>query len=229
VTPEPQIVALGGISRDEPGALIDYLVGLTGRERPRACFVPTANAEEPNYVVWFYEHFGPRAETTHLSFFPWPPADLREFVLTNELIFVGGGNTANMLAIWRLHGLDTILREAWEAGTVLCGVSAGAICWFDATVTDSFGPQLERMDCLGFLPGSACPHYDGEELRRPRYRELVANGLPGGLALDDGVAARFVGIELEEVVTARPEGRAYRVELIDGEVRETPLEARLLS
>jgi peptidase E len=130
-----------------------------------------------------------------------------------------------MLAIWRVHGLDRILREAWEAGIVLAGSSAGMICWFEAGVTDSFGPQLEGMrDGLGFLPGSACPHYDGEDLRRPRYRELVAGGFPPGLAADDGVGLRFEGTELAEVVTVRDGARAYAVEP-DG---EAPLEARML-
>ena len=129
-----------------------------------------------------------------------------------------------MLAIWRIHGVDELLREAWERGTILCGSSAGMICWFEAGVTDSFGPQLEIMDCLGFLPGSACPHYDGEELRRPRYRELVASGFPAGYAADDTVALHFVGTELRAIVTATEGKRAYRVE----PGTETPLEARRL-
>ena len=134
------------------------------------------------------------------------------------MINVGGGNTANMLAIWRVHGIDTLLREAWENGVVLCGASAGMICWFEAGVTDSFGPQLEGMDCLGFLPGSACPHYDGEEQRRPRYRELIDGGFREGIAADDGVGLHYVGTELVEAVTCRPGAAAYRVTR-DGEER----------
>ena len=118
--------------------------------------------------------------STILRTFPWPPEDLRELILDQDAICVSGGNTANMLAIWRVHGIDELLREAWENGVVLFGASAGMICWFEAGVTDSFGPQLDGMDCLGLLAGSACPHYDGEELRRPRYRELVDGGVPGG-------------------------------------------------
>ena len=164
-------------------------------------------------------------ELTEFSFYPWPPADLREQALAADAILVCGGNTANMLAVWRLHGFDRILREAWEAGVLLCGWSAGMICWFDAGVTDSFGPQLFGMaDGLGFLPGSACPHYDGEERRRPVYTQLVADGFPAGIAADDGVALRYDGAELAEVVTVRSEARAYRVEA-DG---TTPLDARLL-
>jgi dipeptidase E len=165
-------------------------------------------------------------DLTDLSFYPWPPDDLRELALGSDVILVCGGNTANMLAVWRLHGFDRILREAWEAGIVLCGWSAGMICWFEAGVTDSFGPQLAGIrDGLGFLPGSACPHYDGEERRRPVYSELVANGFPPGIALDDAAAAHYVGTELVEVVVSRPEARGYAVRP-DGEV---PLPIRLLT
>jgi len=165
------------------------------------------------------------AELTPLSFWPWPPPDLRELALSHDAILVRGGNTANMLAVWRVHGFDRILREAWESGVVLCGWSAGMICWFEAGVTDSFGPQLEGLrDGLGFLPGSACPHYDGEERRRPVYRRLVADGFPPGLALDDVAAARFDGTELVEVVASAPSARGYRVETAG----ETALETRLL-
>jgi dipeptidase E len=151
-------------------------------------------------------------DLAELSFYPWPPEDLRELALGSDVIVVCGGNTANMLAVWRVHGFDRILREAWEAGAVLTGWSAGMICWFEAGVTDSFGPQLEGMpDGLGFLPGSACPHYDGEPLRRPRYRELVAAGFPAGIALDDGAAAHYVGTELHEVLVATPDAHGYRV------------------
>ena len=147
----------------------------------------------------------------------------------HDLVYVGGGNTANMLAIWREHGMDEIVREAWEAGIVLAGVSAGMICWFEAGVTDSYGPQLEGMECLGLIPGSACPHYDGEELRRPRFHELVAGGIPGGWAADDGVALHFEGWDLSGAVSALPGKAAYTVELRDGEVVEERMEARLVA
>ncbi len=164
-------------------------------------------------------------ELTHFSFWPWPPENLRELALSHDAILVCGGNTANMLAVWRVHGFDRILREAWEAGVVLFGWSAGMICWFEAGVTDSFGPQLDGMrDGLGFLPGSACPHYDGEERRRPVYTSLVADGFPAGIALDDAAAARFAGPELVEVVGGTDGARGYRVE----PGGETPLETRAL-
>lgn len=217
--PERQIVAMGGLPDD---ALLDYVLGLARGDR--LLYVPTANREESGRTVYWYERLTDRARMSNLSFFPWPQADLRELTLAQDVILVGGGNTANAIAIWRTHGFDAILREAWEAGVLLTGWSAGMICWFEAGVTDSFGPQLEAMECLGLLPGSACPHYDGEGHRRPRYQGLVADGFPPGFAADDGVALHFAGTELAEAVTVQPEGRAYRVE----PGSETSVEARLL-
>jgi peptidase E len=223
---EPQILALGGLGEDdEARQLVRHALSLTGKERPRVCLVPTATNELPEYTVRFYENLSGVADCSHISFFPWPRDDLREHVLAQDLIFVSGGNTANLLAIWRAHGFDEIIRAAWEQGTVLAGSSAGMICWFEAGVTDSFGPQLEGMrDGLGFLPGSACPHYDGEEQRRPVYTRLVANGFPPGVAADDSVGLHYVGTELSQVLTTREGSRAYRVE----PGNETPIEPLLL-
>ena len=213
------IVAMGGWAND---LLLDYVLALA--RGPRVLYVPTASMENRAGTVAWYERLRERAQMRHLYFDPWPPADLRTTVLEHDLVIVPGGNTANMLAIWRTHGFDVVLREAWERGLVLAGWSAGAICWFEASVTDSFGPQLAAMECLGFLPGSACPHYDGEELRRPRYAELLRDGLPPGIAIDDDVAVRFDDHELTEVVTSRAGATAYRVS-VSG---EEALEARLL-
>jgi len=225
---ERTIVAMGGLSWDdaERRQLEDYWLGLTGAERPRVLVVPTAVGEDPGTTLTQFAQLADRAEVAYLPFFPWPPGDLRELAQRQHAIYVTGGNTANALAIWRVHGFDAILREAWKAGVVLTGWSAGMICWFEAAVTDSFGPQLEGMrDGLGFLPGSACPHYDGEGERRPVYTRLVRDeGFPAGLAADDCVALRFDGTELAEVVTARDGSRAYRVSA-DG---EKPIDARFL-
>ena len=217
---ERQIVGLGGHgSPEQTAVLYRWILGLTGKERPRVLSMPTATGDAVDSIVAFYERCAGFAECAVARFFPWPPADLRELALAQDAIHVGGGNTANMLAIWRVHGFDRILREAWESGVVLFGASAGMICWFEASVTDSFGPQLEGMrDGLGLLAGSACPHYDGEDRRRPRYRELVDGGFPDGIAADDGVALRYVGTELRDVVTCRPGATAYRVGR-DGEER----------
>ena len=224
---DPQIVAAGGLGdEDGAGRLIRFVLGLSGKERPRVCLVPTASSELPDFMVRFYSELSPYAECSHISFFPWPREDLREHVLSRDVLFIGGGNTANMLAVWRVRGFDRILREAWEQGVVLSGSSAGMICWFEAGVTDSFGPQLEGMrDGLGFLPGSACPHYDGEGERRPVYTRLVRDeGFPPGLAADDCVGLRFDGKELAEVVSSRAGSRAYRV-TAEG---EEPIEPRYL-
>jgi dipeptidase E len=215
-----QIVGLGGYPQD---AMLEYVLGLA--RGPKVLYVPTASNEDPGRTVEWYERLRGRADLTPLHFFPWPPDDLRALTLAHDIVMVPGGNTANMLAIWRLHGFDAILREAWEAGVLLTGWSAGMICWFEAGVTDSFGPQLEGMrDGLGLLPDSACPHYDGEERRRPVYQRLVRDGFPPGLALDDAAGARYVGTELREIVTSQSGAGGYRVGL-EG---ETPLDARLL-
>jgi peptidase E len=222
---ERQIIGLGGAGRseDETRRLLAHVVGLAGKPSPRVCVVPTAVGDEAAAVLRLYGLLPENAQASHLPFFPWPPSDLRRFALGQDVIFVGGGNTANALAIWRVHRFDEILREAWEAGIVLTGWSAGMICWFEAGVTDSFGPQLEGMrDGLGFLAGSACPHYDVEKLRRPVYTQLVADGFPDGIAADDGVGVRFLGTELAEVVSVSDGATAYRVDPV-GEAR---LEAR---
>ena len=219
---------MGGLSwdDDERRRLEDYVLGLAGSERPRVLFVPTAAGEDAELSLLVYSQLGDRAQVSHLPFFPWPPPGLRELALDQDVIYVSGGNTANALAIWRVHGFDQVLHEAWEQGVILTGWSAGMICWFEAGVTDSFGPQLEGMrDGLGFLPGSACPHYDGEAERRPVYQRLVAEGFPPGLAADDCVALRFDGTELAEVVSPRPGARAYRVT----DEREDPIEPQLLA
>jgi peptidase E len=223
---ERHIIGLGGggDTSEQTWLLYDYVLEATGKERPRLLYVPTAVADSEGAIVEFYERFRGRGELSHLRTFPWPPEDLRDLVLSQDAIAVSGGNTANMLALWRVHGIDALLREAWERGIVLWGASAGMICWFEAGVTDSFGPRLAGLDCLGFLAGSACPHYDGEEQRRPRYRELVDGGFPEGIAADDGVALHYVGTELREVVTCRPGAAAFWVTR-DGEER---LEARAL-
>jgi len=190
------------------------------------CFVPTGSAYPETMLISFYESFAVRAEPSHIVFNPWPRGDLREHILAQDAIYVAGGSTANMLAVWRAHGFDQMLREAWDRGVLLCGWSAGMICWFEAGVTDSFGPQLAGMqDLLGFLPGSACPHYDSEDRRRGVYRELVRNGFPPGYGVDDGAALHFVDAELHEVVAWQDGAQAYCVE----PGVESPIEPRMLA
>ena len=209
---EKRIFAIGGGSTPEP--VQEHLLSLAGKERPRVLLVPTASAEDPAQSLRIYDGYAGRAELSRAEFFPWPREDLREHTLAQDLIVVGGGNTANMLAIWRVHGFDVNLVEAYERGIVLAGSSAGMICWFDAGVTDSFGPQLVGLrDGLGLIAGSACPHYDDEVLRRPMYRRLIdEEDFPPGYAADSGVGLLFVDGSLSEVITAREEATGYRVE-----------------
>lgn len=227
------IVALGGggfSSEGLPSPLDDFILALARQRDPRICFIPTASGDSEPYVANFYRAFSPRpCRPADLALFRRTVVDLRQFLLAQDVIYVGGGNTANLLAVWRVHGVDTILRECWESGVVLAGVSAGAICWFEAAVTDSFGLQLAALnDGLRFLPGSACPHYDSEERRRPTYQRLVAAGFPGGYAADDGAGLHFDGLKLREVVSSRPQARAYQLELRDGQVSERVIAPRLL-
>ena len=230
---ERRIVALGGASLapgSTDGPLHQYLLDLTGRERPRVCFLGTASGDDAASTTSFYAWFARRAEATHLGLFDRRVADIEALLVEADLIYVGGGNTANMLAIWRTHGVDKALRRAWERGVVLAGPSAGAVCWFEGGTTDSFGPTLGPLnDGLGFLPGSFCPHYDSESLRRPRYHEFVAGGmLPDGYAADDGVGLLFVDRELTEVVGVMPEARAFRLARNGSDVEETSIKPRLL-
>jgi peptidase E len=221
------IVALGGggFSDGATPLLDDFVLGLAGAKRPRICFLGTATGDSPEYAVKFYDAFRERAQPAHLELFGRPRRDIRDFLLSHDVVYVGGGNTANMLAIWRVHGVDAILCEAWERGIVLAGISAGSICWFEGGVTDSFGDELAPLRCLGFLSGSNCPHYDSEPQRRPVYRRLVDGGeLPPGLAAADGVALHFVGTELAEAVGERPGAGAFRVE----RGAETPIPVRYL-
>jgi peptidase E len=216
------------------GLVDDHVIALAqaqrGRARPRVCFVGTASGDSRDYLASFYSMFARRSEATHLGLFDRSVADLEHFILDQDAILVGGGNTANMLAIWRVHGLDRILARAWKEGVILGGSSAGANCWFAGSTTDSFGGLAPLADGLGFLPGSFSPHYDGEPMRRPTLRRLVGDGtLPDGYAADDGAALVFRGTELAEVVASRPGAQGYRVVRAgEAEAIETPLPARYL-
>jgi peptidase E len=234
----------GGFSTgDEPAgglSLLDtFVLGLAreraaavGRDAVSICFIGTASGDAPEYLANFHAAFDDRVTTSHLTLFERTVEDVDAFLLDVDAIYVGGGNTASMLAVWRAHGVDRALRRAHEAGVVLAGLSAGSICWFESGTTDSFGPNLGVVDgALGLIAGSHCPHYDVEPQRRPTYHRLVATGaLPAGYAADDHAALVFDGPALIEVVAARPGAGAYRVESSGGDagVTETVLDARPL-
>jgi dipeptidase E len=231
---QSNIIAMGGggFSMEPDNPLLDqYVLQTANKSDPVVCFLPTASGDADNYIARFYAAFSKLpCQPRHLSLFS-PPPDLAAFVADCDVIYVGGGNTRNMLAIWRACGMDTILRQAWQNGIVLCGVSAGAICWFEHGHTDSNGPQapLAPLACLGFLRGSCTPHYDGEPARRPSFHAFVQQGiLPAGYALDDGAALHFIGDEVAHVVTSRPQARAFYVRCESGNIVEEPLQARFL-
>lgn len=221
----------GGFLMEKGSALDRHFLSVTGKPNPRVCFVGTASGDAESARYKFYEAMaGLACRATHLSLIAPPTADLASFVSEQDAIYVGGGNTRTLLAVWREWGLDTALRAAYERGVVMGGISAGMICWFEHGVTDSIPGALTALRGLGWLAGSACPHYDGEAARRPAYQRMVADGtLPAGYAADDGAALHFVNEALAEVVVARPRANAYRVERgIDGPL-ETPLPARTLA
>ncbi|MEA2493681.1 MAG: dipeptidase [Thermoleophilaceae bacterium] len=228
-----RIVACGGgLFEDQAAPLREFILSLARQPRPRVCFLPTAAGDNPEAIARFYRILcAMECRPSDLPLFYRDFDDIRAFLMKQDVIWVAGGNTANALAIWRVHGVDTILREAWEAGCVMTGASAGMNCWFEASVTDSF--SLNKLaaleDGLGWLAGSACPHYDAEEMRRPVYRSLVEGGFPAGVAAEDGVGLVYSGVELEEAVSWREDGGAWRVGLgADGVVSEERLAVRAL-
>ncbi len=253
---QPHILAIGGgafIPNDRygftPSPLIQYALDLTGQDRPRVCFLATATGDPPDRVGHAYAAFTRLdVEVSHLALFPMPNVeDVRAHLLGQDLIFVFGGSVANMLALWRLHGLDDMLRVVWEDGIVLAGESAGALCWHAGGNTDSFGPRLRPLtDGLGFLPYSCGVHYNSDEQRRPLLQRLVGEGtLPAGYAADEGVGLHYVGTEFVQAVSYRGDrggrgtdggghsgragGRAYRIEPDgSGGAKETVIEPRLL-
>ena len=228
-----QIFAMGGggFSMEPENPLLDqYIFGLSKKETPKVYFIPTASGDSDKYIVKFYSAFVQLScKLSHLSLFNPPTSDLRSFVLQQDIIYVGGGNTKNLITLWKEWGLDHILKEAWESGIILCGLSAGSICWFEEGVTDSIPGNLTVLKCLGFLKGSNCPHYDGEAERRPAYHRLLSQGLISeGYATDDGVGLHFIGNQLEAIVSSRLYAKAYRLETIDQTVKETPLKPKYL-
>jgi dipeptidase E len=220
----------GGFLMEKGSALDRHFLAATGRKTPRVCFVGTASGDAESARYKFYEAMaGLDCRATHLSLIQPPTSDLASFVLEQDAIYVGGGNTRSLLALWREWQLDVALRAAYERGVVLGGISAGMICWFEWGITDSIPGTLSPLPGLGWLPGCACPHYDGEADRRPSFQRLLAEGrVPPGWAADDGAALHFVDEDLRETVTSRPKARAYRLSQDANGVREEPLPVRIL-
>ena len=216
-----QIIAMGGggFSMEPDNPLLDqYILQQANKPQPKICFIPTASGDAEGYIEKFYDFFRQQpCIPSHLSLFKPPTRDLERFVLEQDIIYVGGGNTKNLLVLWKEWGLDGILKKAWQQGIVLAGLSAGSICWYEEGVTDSYGDKLEPLQALGFLKGSHCPHYDGEAERRPAYRQFIEQGnLQEGVAADDGAAIHYVDQDIKRIVSSRPAAKAYRVSK-DGE------------
>jgi peptidase E len=215
------------------GPVIHYGLQLTGKSIPKLCYIGIAGGDAASSTVAFYnacidENIAP----SHLQFFPMPNvADARQHILAQDMIWVGGGSVANLLAVWRVHGLDEIMREAWEKGIVLGGVSAGSICWHTGGTTDSFGTDLQPVtNGLGFIPYSNGVHYDAEEQRRPLLQKLIAEGALGeGYATDNGVAIHYSGDQLHTVIADAPEKFAYHITKTKTGIQETTLKAELLT
>jgi peptidase E len=228
-----QIVTFGGggFSMEAGNPLLDeFVLGLTGKARPRVCFLPSASGDADHYIVRFYRHFpAARCESTHLSLFrrERAPAEPREHLLSQDLIYVGGGSVTSLIGVWRAHGIDAVLREAWERGIVLCGLSAGSLCWFAEGVSTFHGPP-QRIEGLGFLPWSNTVHYSAEPGRRDALYEWLRAGMPTAYAADDGAALHFIGDDVAQVVASRADARAYRVECRHDKVVTTQLATRYL-
>lgn len=229
-----QIIAMGGggFSMEPDNLALDrYILRQSPKPNPKICFLPTASGDSESEILRFYEAFSTlKCRPSYISLFRLPTADLEGFLLEKDILYVGGGNTRSMLALWREWGLDGYLHKAYENGVILAGLSAGANCWFEQCSTDSVPGDLRMLPALGFLPGSFCPHYDGEINRRPSYHQMLAQQviLPG-LAADDGAAVHFVNGEMIACVSSRPNARVYRVRLQAGEVIEEPLETHFLA
>jgi dipeptidase E len=220
------------MEKDSP-LLDDYVLSLTKTRRPRVCFLPTASGDADHYVVRFYRRFSAHCQTSHISLFRRDQSghgiehDLASHILSQDLIYVGGGNVVSMLGVWRAHGLDEVLRLAWRRGVVMCGPSAGSLCWFDEALSAFHGPPT-HVRGLGLLPFSNCVHYDAEPARRAEYQRFVGEGMRAGFAADDGVALHFCETRLERIVSSRTGAGAYRVEQVGEEVLETPLSVSYL-
>jgi dipeptidase E len=232
---QSQIVAFGGggFSMEWGNTLLDdFVLGLTGAARPKVCFLPTASGDADHYVVRFYRAFASdRCEPSHISLFRRETGvgDARAHLLAQDLIYVGGGSLVSLLGTWRAHGIDEILREAWEAGVILCGGSAGALCWFGEAQSGFHEGPERQISALGLLPWSCAVHYNEEKGRREGFLDSIGDGMPAGYGVGDSAALHFVGTELAEVVSSRPKAAASFVSCNrDGVVVERELPVRYL-
>ncbi|MGE7217689.1 peptidase E [Priestia koreensis] len=229
-----QIIALGGggFSMEPENLLLDqYLVSQVNKKQPNICFIPTASGDSESYIERFYEAYKKLSATpTHLSLFsPNWGENLESFILQQDIIYVGGGSSRNLLTLWKEWGLDHLLLKAYEQGIVLAGISAGGICWFQEGVTDSGGPTYREISALGILQGSFCPHYEGDEKRRPAYHELLQEQrITEGYGVDDSVALHFIDEQLHQAISSVDGKRAFYVKKQDEKVEENSIQPLFL-
>ena len=222
------IIAIGGggFGRNPNQPVIEkYILEQSSEEKPNVCFIPTASAEDKAYIVNFYTAFTKlNCTPKHINFFQRTPR-LDSLINKQDIIYVGGGNTKSMLAVWREWKLDQLLVKAYNRGAILCGVSAGAICWFEKGVTDSWASNLNVMDCMGFLKGCCCPHYDGEKDRKPALEKFLLDGIVDTCyALDDGAALHYKNSNIHTAVSFYKDANAYKVSLKDGDIYHETLQ-----
>lgn len=209
-----QIIALGGggfLMESESNLLDTYILNASGKSMPKICFIPTASGDSQVRVDQFYDHF--RSDVcvpSHLSLFRGHTSDIESFLFDQDILYVGGGNTLNMILLWKAWGVDKIIKSAYQEGVLLCGVSAGSICWFDEGLSDSVPQKLTKVEGLGLIPGSNCPHFDGEAERRPVYKQLIKNGeMRYGIAVDDYCALHYINEKLHKVISEVEGANAY--------------------
>ncbi|HTI08082.1 MAG TPA: peptidase E [Puia sp.] len=228
-----QVIAMGGggFSMEPENPLLDqYVINQARKPHPSVCFFPHATDDAVRYAFNFFNAFNRLdVRPTYLSLFTPPTRDLESFLLEQDIIYVGGGNTKSMMALWREWKLDELLLKAYQRGVILAGISAGANCWFQQCSTDSLPGQLTMLPCLGILKGSFCPHYDGERERRPSLHKLIGEGrMVPGYAADDGAAVHFINDEVSHAVSSRPSAKAYKVSLKNAQISEEMIETRYL-
>jgi peptidase E len=224
------LIAGGGFNT----AFIRYMAQLTGKPRPKLCYLPTASADSPQGIITWYRNCSPlEVEASHQESFIASPRQTRswaEVFLSVDGIVCSGGNTLNQQAIWKAQGIDVILRQAWDRGIVLGGASAGSLCWFEEGTTDSRPKELSKVECLGFLKGSHSPHYDAEKDRRPLYHRLIGAGqMKPGYACDNDAGLYFEDNEVKRVVSARAGAKCYFVSMVDGKVHERVMEPETIA
>lgn len=225
-----QIIAMGGggFSMEPENLLLDtYILNQSHKEQPSVCFVPTASGDQELYIKRFYQSFTEmKCVPSHLSLFEPNFTDLEQYIMEKDIIYVGGGNTRNMLVLWKEWGVDVILKKAYHKGTILAGLSAGSICWFEEGLTNPLNGPLYTINGLGFLDGSHCPHYDGEEKRRSSYHSLLTtNEISAGYAVDDGASLHFIDEKLSKIISSRHKAKAYYLNNVNGKVVEEAMNA----